>query len=111
MYLEHGQGMSIAQQIVDAASRANTTDNQGTPGNKLRSAGSGFTNASNFSGLLVGNRGTNGPFGGRTSDGYWWSSSATGADASVRALTTGNRGVFRYSYSKAFGFSVRCLKD
>jgi uncharacterized protein (TIGR02145 family) len=111
MYLEHGQGMSIANQTTDNAWRANDADNQGTPGYKLRSTGTGFTNASNFSGLLAGYRFTNGTFLNRTSGGYWWSSSATGANASFRFLFTGSRGVYRDSNSKAHGFSVRCLKD
>ena len=112
MYLEHGQGMSIAQQTTDNAWRANDNDNQGTPGYKLRSQGTGQTNASGFSGLLAGYRSTGGSFFLRTSDGYWWSSSATGATtASFRYLFTGDRGVYRSSLNKAYGFSVRCLKD
>ena len=111
MYLEHGQGMSIAQQTTNGAWRADGADNQGTPGYKLRSSGTGQTNASGFFGLLAGTRGTSGTFFNRTSNGNWWSSSATGADASVRSLFTGFRGVYRASSSKAYGFSVRCLKD
>jgi uncharacterized protein (TIGR02145 family) len=111
MYLEHGQGMSIANQTTDNAWRANDADNQGTPGYKLRSQGTGQTNASGFSGLLAGSRDANGTFSDRTSVGDWWSSSATGANASSRFLATGGRGVYRGSYNKAYGFSVRCLKD
>ena len=112
MYLEHGQGMSIAQQTTDNAWRANDADNQGTPGYKLRSQGTGQTNASGFSGLLAGLRNTNGAFSGRASTGSWWSSSATGATtARTRGLVTGFRGVLRDSSFKAVGFSVRCLKD
>jgi uncharacterized protein (TIGR02145 family) len=111
MFLEHGQGMSITNQTTDNAWRANDADNQGTPGYKLRSTGTGFTNASNFSGILAGGRRTFGTFYDRTSDGIWWSSSATGASASFRALYTGLRGVYRDSDNKAYGFSVRCLKD
>lgn len=112
MYLEHGQGMSITEQNVNNAWRANTADNQGTPGYKLRSQGTGQTNASGFSGLLAAYRNTNGTFLSRTSYGYWWSSSATGASTAIsRDLNTGFRGVSRYSLNKAFGFSVRCLKD
>ena len=65
-----------------------------------------------FSGLLAGNRNTNGSFVNRTSNGYWWSSSATSATtARNRNLNTGNRGVNRNSNNKAIAFSVRCLKD
>lgn len=112
MYLEHGQGMSLSEQAINNNWRANTRDNQGTPGYKLRSVGTGQTNASGFSGLLAGNRLTNGTFNARASVGSWWSSSATSAtSAIVRALNTGNRGVYRDSFSKAGGFSVRCLQD
>jgi uncharacterized protein (TIGR02145 family) len=111
-YLEHGQGMAISEQNILNAWRSNTTDSQGTPGYKLRSQGTGQTNASGFSGLLAGYRDTNGTFIYRASYGYWWSSSATGATTAIyRYLYTGYRGVFRVSSSKAYGFSVRCLKD
>ncbi|MEY5049069.1 MAG: hypothetical protein RLZZ175_2428, partial [Bacteroidota bacterium] len=98
-------------QTTDNAWRADAADNQGTPGYKLRSQGTGQTNASGFSGLLAGFRHPLGTFLNRTSGGLWWSSSATGANASNRSLYTGYRGVRRYSDPKAFGFSVRCLKD
>jgi uncharacterized protein (TIGR02145 family) len=111
MYLEHGQGMALAVQ-AGIGWRANGNDNQGTPGYKLRSVGTGQTNASGFSALLAGVRGTNGTFSNRTSDGYWWSSSASGASvAFFRALYPGHRGVSRNANNRAFGFSVRCLKD
>lgn len=112
MYLEHGQGMAISEQNLLNAWRSDTADNQGTPGNKLRSQGIGQTNTSNFSGLLAGNRDTDGTFDGRASGGYWWSSSATGATTAIfRVVYTGYRGVLRSSSLKAYGFSVRCLKD
>jgi uncharacterized protein (TIGR02145 family) len=112
MYLEHGQGMAISEQNLLNAWRSNTADNQGTPGNKLRSQGAGQTNASGFSGLLAGARYTNGTFYTRASYGYWWSSSATGATTAIyRYVYTGLRGVNRFSNNKANGFSVRCLKD
>ncbi len=112
MYLEHGQGMSLSEQLQNNTWRANTADNQGIPGYKLRSQGEGQTNASGFSGLLAGYRGTNGTFSTRSSLGGWWSSSATGTTtASYRGLYAGYRGVDRVSLNKAYGFSVRCLQD
>ena len=110
MYLEHGQGMSITKQNVINDVRADGTDNQGTPGYKLRSQGAGQTNASGFSGLLPGNRDVDGTFDNVTSMGHWWASTNIGANASSRFMGT-SRGVTRYSISKALGFSVRCLKD
>jgi uncharacterized protein (TIGR02145 family) len=114
MYLEHGQGMSITEQNVGGinnAWRANTTDNQGTPGYKLRSQGTGQTNASGFSGLLVGIRLINGTFYDRTGICGWRTSSATGAGATDRSLRPEFRGVNRFNQDKAHGFPVRCLKD
>ena len=113
MFLEHGQGMSISEQDINNAWRANTADNEGTPGYKLRSAGTGFTNASGFSGLQAGYRNsTLGNFLDGASGVFLWSSSAVSATtASGRRLDTGDRGVYRYSFPKAHGFSVRCLKD
>ena len=112
MYLEHGQGMSMTEQQINNAWRSNSADNEGTPGYKLRSQGTGQTNASGFSGLLAGDRSTDGTFSNRTTSAHWWSSSATGATPAIhRALHTGNRGVSRLSLIKAYGFSARCLKD
>jgi uncharacterized protein (TIGR02145 family) len=112
MYLEHGQGMSITEQNLNNTWRANTADNQGTPSYKLRSQGIGFTNVSNFSVLLTGDRKTFGAFGNRTTDGGFWSSSeASATSVSIHSFYQVYRGVARYNFSKANGFSVRCLKD
>ena len=111
MYLEHGQGMALSEQIR-IGWRSDTADNQGTPGNKLRSEGNGQTNASGFSARLAGNRLATGSFLYRSIFGYWWSSSASGAsDAFYRSVYTGLRGVGRFVANRAYGFSVRCLKD
>ena len=115
MYLEHGQGMSITEQnIINGSSfRANNIVIEGTPGNKLRSQGTGQTNASGFSGLLTGLRGTSGVFGNTyTSFAYLWSSSASSASsANARHLASNRLGVDRRSNLKANSFSLRCLKD
>ena len=109
MYLEHGQGMSIAEQ-TNGAWRGNAAD-QGTPGYKIRSQGTGFTNASGFSGLLTGLRLPDGSYYDRTGITNWWTSSASGANANNRHLRPSFGGVNRTNYEKANGFSVRCLKD
>jgi uncharacterized protein (TIGR02145 family) len=107
MYLEHGQGMSISQQTTNNAWRSSTGE-----GNKLRSAGTGATNSSGFTALLAGNRDTNGTFNNRGTFGFWWSSSeASATSAQFRYLFSSQAGVFRTSGNKAFGLSVRCLKD
>ena len=112
MFLEHGQGMSITEQNSINVWRADVADNQGTPGYKLRSAGSGQTNASGFSALLSGSREADGTFFNNGTSGFWWTSSAANAtSARYRLLGAFLRGVFRNQPDKDRSFSVRCLKD
>lgn len=115
MYLEHGIGMSLSEQVMLETNRctSSTNINQGTPGFKLRSAGPSATNASGFSALITGARATDGSFFFRATGGVrWWSSSATdGTTAISRGIQANSRGVFRNSQFKQFAFSVRCLKD
>ena len=108
MYLEHGQGMVITGgQNTNNAWRSTTDE-----GNKLRSVGTGATNSSGFTALLAGYRNANGTFLNRGTNGYWWSSSeASATTAQSRGLSPSQAGVYRNSYNKANGWSVRCLKD
>jgi uncharacterized protein (TIGR02145 family) len=75
------------------------------------------TNSSGFSALPSGVRyDSSGSFGaGGYIAGYWWSSSANGADnAWYRQLYYGYANVYRNSsnlYGKRYGFSVRCVRD
>jgi len=80
-------------------------DYEGMPGNG--------SNQSGFSGLPGGDRDTNGNFSFIGSYGYWWSSSATGADnVWIRYLNSKSRGSNRdFFLTKKTGISVRCLKD
>ncbi len=75
-------------------------------GTKLQSGGS-----SNFTGLLAGDRGTDGTFSGLGSDASFWSSSQSGTSAWNRYLNSSYATVFRNLSSEAYGFSVRCLKN
>jgi uncharacterized protein (TIGR02145 family) len=110
MYLENAMGMSTAVQQTTGF-RDNPVSGTGT-GSHLSTLTEGATNKSGFSALLAGYRDTNGTFGSRSSFGYWWSSSASGAsNAFFRFLFSGFRGVFRNAFDRAYGFSVRCLKD
>lgn len=114
MYLEHGQGMALSEQIINhsTTARSSAADNLGTPGYKLRGVGGGFTNASGFNALLVGVRNITGTFNNRGSQtNFWTSTSSTATAASARNLTGGNRGVVRNNQAKSYGYSVRCLKD
>jgi uncharacterized protein (TIGR02145 family) len=114
MYLEHGQGMSNAEQNRVNAWRAVAADNEGTPSLKLRSQGIGQTNASGFSGLLAGFRESGGTFNTlpRSSNSSWWTSTPiSNIGAFVRVLFTNFRGVYRVGFVSSNSLSVRCLKD
>jgi uncharacterized protein (TIGR02145 family) len=70
------------------------------------------TNESGFSGLPGGTRGDDGTFGYVGKYGYWWSSTEYNpGDAWLRFLNYNYGYVFRFSYIKRLGFSVRCLRD
>ncbi len=77
-----------------------------TAGTKLKSGGS---SGMNFP--LAGGRSTDGSFLDRLSYALFWSSSQSGSSAWSRNLNSGSATVDRATYSKAYGFSVRCLKD
>jgi len=115
MYLEHGVGMSLIEQAKINSYRSGLADNEGTPNYKLRSAGAGSgqpTNASGFSGLLVGYRANNGLFSIRSAVLYLWSSSTSSTNNIItRDLHTNSRGVRRFTSLTSSGLSVRCLKD
>jgi len=67
---------------------------------------------SGFEGLLAGYRDTDSSFYYLSSYGYFWSSTESSASSACwRKLYSGNSTVGRSTDNKAFGFSVRCLKD
>jgi len=61
--------------------------------------------------VFAGYRGTNGSFYYLSDYGYFWSSLQSGSDAWYRNLNSGYGTVRRNTNDKAYGFSVRCLKD
>lgn len=76
-----------------------------------RDTGNG-TNATGFSGLPGGNRYSGGYFHSVGGNGVWRSSTAfSDQDAWTRDLDHYCPGIFRFYYSKADGFSIRCVKD
>jgi uncharacterized protein (TIGR02145 family) len=113
MYLEHGQGMSISQQNTNGNYRSASNVNQGTPANKLKSAGgNGATNLSGFTSLLTGARDQVGAFVLRNSRVWYWSSTASTATTSInRSMLNTNYGVNRFDNVRSVSMSVRCLKD
>jgi uncharacterized protein (TIGR02145 family) len=50
-------------------------------------------------------------FGALGQDGYWWSSTLTGTNASALRLSNNNYNSFLNANERTFGFSVRCLRD
>jgi uncharacterized protein (TIGR02145 family)/prepilin-type N-terminal cleavage/methylation domain-containing protein len=65
-----------------------------------------------FAGILSGYRGyADGVSYNRSSGSYFWSSSESSGSGLVRDLYSSYCTVYRYAVSKAYGFSVRCLKD
>lgn len=70
------------------------------------------TNSSGFTGLPGGYRNGNGAFGYIGGYGNWWSSTEVNTShAWARNLDYSNGWVSRNDTDKAFGFSVRCLRD
>jgi len=64
-----------------------------------------------FAVLPGGFRYSNGSFDFLGSYGVWWSSTEDGTNAWSRFLISSNSAVYRNSSNKAFGYSVRCLRD
>jgi len=106
-YLENSLGMSVADQ--------NNTGvrNSGSVGSQLSTLTSGGTNSTKWFALLTGYRdAANGSFSVRGSNADWWSSTVSSATNSYRrGITSGWTGVLRTDLNRAFGISVRCLKD
>ena len=88
-----------------------------TAGAKMKSKedwlnGGNGTNTSGFSGLPAGERLSFGPFGNIGSNASWWSSTENDTiGAWHRDLYDHPDLLFIYSFDKAKGFSVRCIKD
>ncbi len=77
-----------------------------------RSPNTGATNTSGFSALPGGGRFSLGTFLSSGDDGYWWSSTESGAtEAWSRRLSSLNGNISSYNSHKHFGFSVRCVRD
>jgi uncharacterized protein (TIGR02145 family) len=76
------------------------------------SPNTGATNSSGFTALPGGLRNSSGSFGYLGSYGAWWSSTETsGPNAWRRRLNYDDDQANRSLYNKAYGYSVRCLKD
>lgn len=86
-------------------------------GRKLKSeqgwhAGGNGVDIFGFNAKPSGYRHFNGEFGGLTRQTFWWSSTqATQASAWARGITDSGSPMYRYSYGKEDGFSVRCMRE
>jgi uncharacterized protein (TIGR02145 family) len=92
----------------------------GLAGGKLKETGTTHWNAPNtsatnqslFTALPGGSRGLDGSFDTKGFNGYFWSSTGFSAtDAWSVYMYYGNGFVYRYSFNKSFGYSVRCVLD
>jgi uncharacterized protein (TIGR02145 family) len=88
-------------------------------GGKLKETGTthwlspnyGATNESGFTALPGGYRGGTGTFASVRSSGAWWSSTGSTSDAWNLAVFYLSGVVYSSSVNKAYGFSVRCVKN
>lgn len=67
--------------------------------------------ATSFSARLAGYRNPDGSFTSLSSGGSFWSSLQSGSNAWSRNVLSGSAQVYRNTFSKLYGFSVRCLKN
>ena len=92
---------------VDLTIECSSTGWRGTDaGTKLKQGGS-----SGFTGLLSGCRNTGGSFDNFGTGAYYWTSTGGSSGAWNRYLYDSNSTSARYDDSKAYGLSVRCLKN
>ena len=108
----------ILEEYLGSADCRTTSDWECTPaGNKMKTpdkcsvAGDSNCGISGFNGLLTGYRYPNSNYDYRDTHTYLWSSTQSGGNAWTRHLNSGYSDVYRSTHSKAYGFSVRCLKD
>ncbi|MDP3882656.1 MAG: FISUMP domain-containing protein, partial [Candidatus Staskawiczbacteria bacterium] len=107
---------SLWDGVTGACSASRTSWDCSPAGDKMKSAGlcQGRTpcGTSGFNGLLAGYRLTNGSFFNRTSNGLFWSSTqSSSTSAWDRLLDVSIATVFRGNFIKAFGFSMRCIRN
>jgi uncharacterized protein (TIGR02145 family) len=102
--LEMYLGMTQAQ--ADATGWRGTDE-----GSKLSTFTLNGNNSSGFTALMSGYRHTDGSFSSMGSTTIFWSSTGSGSSAWHRYLYASFSTVNRNTYSKALGFSVRCIRD
>jgi uncharacterized protein (TIGR02145 family) len=111
MYLEDTLGMSTVDQ---ESTVLRGTDEGGMLKDTTlwNSPNTGATNISGFTGLPGGYSDYSGSYSYVGYFGYWWSSTQLSTySAWARSLNCSYSGVGRTSFTKDYGYSVRCLKD
>ena len=118
MFLEHGLGMTIAEQISISSSR---TGNTTKVGNKLVLVGAEYpnpdtfpyTNSSGFGASFPGfRRAADGSFANKSTNGYYWTSTIDTASHPIYRYVGGGNGVGRgTNLTVGNALPVRCLKD
>jgi uncharacterized protein (TIGR02145 family) len=111
--------MTMEMALGMSESEANSTGWRGTDqGTQMKTTygwngGGNGTNSSGFSGLPGGFRVNLGFFDLAGDLGSWWSSSPSGSGSHAwsRFLSNDYEGVYRSSFSRRGGFSVRCVRD
>ncbi len=117
-----GEWMTLEMELGMSSSEANSTGTRGSgQGAMMKASGTDSpgwdgTNSSGFSGLPGGTRRDYGLFDGGGSVAHFWSSSQETLNAWMRGLVpndapSGSLGVYRYTVSQRYGFSVRCVRD
>jgi len=112
-----GEWMTLEMELGMTETEANSLNFRGTDeGAFMKSLPSddpswNGTNTSGFSGLAGGQRDGWGGFYGGGYNGYFWTSSAEGVNAWMRALYGESTAVWRNGSHRRVGFSVRCVRD
>jgi uncharacterized protein (TIGR02145 family) len=95
----------VLEQALDNTVNCSSTGWRGTTaGARLKVGGN-----SGFDALMTGWRNTSGGFLNITGETFLWSSTQSGSNAWIRSLYTGYATIYRGTYTKPDGFSVRCL--
>jgi len=112
MYLEHGLGMKVSDQILNNTWRGQLSTE--AVGIKLTIRSTGSSNASGFSGLFTGARWASGACSFSGIGAYYWSSTKVSASNAMYRETQNNvtvTGIYLSPFSLSNALSVRCLKD
>ena len=100
-------------ELIDYLGGANLAANKtGETGSTLLNQTDRATNETGFHSLPGGNRFSDSRFKFIGVNGNWWSSTeSSSTHAWARSMTYNSNNLYRRSYFKRYGYSVRCIKD